>query len=50
MGTYHNWYKRARPNVTVTATSKHALNDAVVTKLRPRDMELVLAVHAHKSA
>ena len=33
----------------MTPTSKHALNDAVVSKLRPRDMELVLAVHAHKS-
>jgi DNA-binding transcriptional LysR family regulator len=34
---------------TVEQQSANALREAVVTRLRPRDMELVLAIHTHKS-
>jgi DNA-binding transcriptional LysR family regulator len=34
---------------TVEHQSTNALREAVVAKLRPRDMELVLAIHTHKS-
>jgi DNA-binding transcriptional LysR family regulator len=34
---------------TVENQSTNALREAVVTRLRPRDMELVLAIHTHKS-
>lgn len=50
MGSYQDWYK----TMVTTAVRRalpppSALHDVVVARLRPRDMELVVAVHGHKS-
>ncbi len=51
MDSCHFWYIHVRdPNLrTVDRRTASALREAVANRLRPRDMELVLAIHACKS-
>ena len=51
MGSYHSRYSHLGHAAlrTIERRTAHAQREAVASRLRPRDMELVLAIHAHKS-